>query len=98
MPPIFITALTTGLVALIPKALTDAYDYFFNDEEIHVRKKADRTHFNAAQIAAAQDEYKFYLAKDGLYSSQQELTDGINRLLNTNKSVAQMMRICRSDQ
>jgi len=98
MPPIFVTAIVSSLAALIPKAVSDAYDYFFNDEEIHVRKKADRTHFNAAQIAAAQDEYKFYLAKDGLYSSQQELTDGINRLLTTNKSVAQMMRICRSNQ
>ena len=98
MPPIFVTAIITSLAALIPKAVTDLYDYAFNGEEIQVKKVPDRTKFNTAQVMAAKDEYKFYLdANDDLYSSQQELTDGINTLLRTSKSVPQMMRICRSD-
>lgn len=98
MPPIFMTALATGLVALIPKALTDAYDYFFNDEEIQVRKKADRNIWDDYQIEQAQLEYNFYLVDKSVYPTQQALTDKLNKVNGTNKSVAQVMRICRSNQ
>jgi hypothetical protein len=95
MPPVIITALTTGLVALIPKALTDAYDYFFNGEEIQVKKVPDRTKFTRENYIIAHREYGNYI--DDRDMTQKELTDKLNRMFGTNKSVAQMMRICRSD-
>jgi len=97
MPPVFITALTTGLVALIPKALTDAYDYFFNDEENQIKKKVDKTKWSTAHIETAQREYKLYLADKTIYPTQQALVDTLNKMCGTTKSVAQVMRICRSD-
>jgi len=96
MPPVLITALTAGLAALIPKALTDAYDYFFNDEEIHVRKKADKTELNRNCYTLAHQTYQEYL--EGHIKTQRELTDKLNRAFMTNKSISQMMRICRSNQ
>jgi len=95
MPPIFITAIASGLAALIPKALTDAYDYIFNGEEIQVKKVPDRTELTDEQIATANGHYQRYLLQEGSYRSQKELTVFLNLKFNTDKSVAQMMRICR---
>ena len=97
MPPVFLNALTVGLVALIPKALTDAYDYFFNGEEIQVKKKADKTKWSNAHIVTAKREYQLYLTDKAIYPTQQDLVDTLNQMCGTNKSVAQVMRICRSD-
>lgn len=97
MPPVFITALTTGLVALIPKALTDAYDYFFNDEENQVKKKPDKTKLTREDYIIAHKHYAIYLEDKEIYETQAELVSALNGAFGTNKSIPQMMRICRSD-
>jgi len=98
MPPVLLTAFTAGLVALIPKALTDAYDYFFNGEEIQIKKVPDKTTLSKAQEIVANRHYQRYLIKDGTYTSQKDLTHFLNVMFDTNKSIAQMMRICRSSE
>lgn len=95
MAPVFVTALTAGVVALIPKALTDIYDYIFNNEEIQVKKKPDKTILTDANHEEAHAAYKVYCEPDSIYPSQQVLTNTLNDRFGTNKSVAQMMRICR---
>lgn len=98
MPPIFVTAIVSSLAALIPKAVSDAYDYFFNDEEIQVKKRPDNTKLSENQINIANGHYQRYLLKDGTYESQKDLTKFLNSVFDTTKSVPQMMRICRSSE
>jgi len=98
MPPVFMTALATGLIALIPKALTDAYDYLFNGEELQVKKKADKTVLTKQNIIDARKAYAVYMGEDGVYTSQRQLTTTLNSWFGTDKSIPQMMRICRSSE
>lgn len=94
IPPVLITTITGALASLVPKALSDLYDYVFNDEIIQVRKKADKTELTIAQQHTARIEYGGYIDKRDM--TQQELTDKLNIMFGTSKSLAQMMRICRS--
>jgi len=98
MPPVFVTAIISGCVALVPKALSDVYDYLFNGEEIQVKKLPDKTKLTAYNIMQARDAYKVYIEEDSIYKSQKQLTTTLNNWFGTNKSVAQMMRICRSSE
>lgn len=95
IPPIVFTTIVASVASLIPKAVSDAYDYFFNGEEIQVKKVADRSKLDDNQIAIAKGHYLKYLAEDSTFTSQKELTHFLNTLFSMNKSVAQMMRICR---
>lgn len=96
VPAIISTTLISSLAALIPKGLSDAYDYFFGDEVIQVRKVPDKTKLTAQNIEEARKAYAVYCEPHSIYTSQKQLTDTLNAWFRTNKSVAQMMRICRS--
>ena len=73
IPPLVITTITTSLAALIPKAVSDAYDYFFNGEEIQVRKKADKTTISTTDLRVVKLNYEAYLRFDGTFKTQKEL-------------------------
>jgi len=98
MPPIFVTAIVSSLAALIPKAVSDAYDYLFNGEEIQVKKVPDKTKLTRDDYITAHKHYAIYCEDKEMYANQAELVKVLNSAFGTNKSIPQMMRICRSDQ
>ena len=96
IPPIVVTTISASLLSLIPKAISDAYDYFFNDEVIQVKKKADKTVLTKQNYIDARKAYAVYKKPNSMYSSQKQLTATLNEWFGTTKSAPQMMRICRS--
>ena len=98
IPPAILIALTTGLVALIPKAVTDAYDYCFGGEVIQVKKKPDKTKLTPQNKLDAYEAYQVYKQEDSMYKSQKQLVANLNQWFGTNKSVPQMMRVCKGYQ
>lgn len=97
MAPIILKSIVTSIVPLLPKALSDLYDYLFNDEELQIKKKPDRTVLSRDNYMAAHEAYIVYSTPNSIYTSQKHLTATLNNWFNTNKSVAQMMRICKSN-
>lgn len=85
-------ALTTALVALIPKAVSDFYDYLFNEEELQIKKKPDKTVLHNNDYNVIRRHYTLYLEDTSRYGTQQEFTNKLNDILGLNKSVGQMMR------
>lgn len=96
IPPIILTTIAAALAALIPKAVSDGYDYLFNKEEIKVRKVCDKTKLTEDQCIRARTLYAEFTEGYSIYKTQQELVTNLNAWFYTNKSLSQMMRICRS--
>ena len=94
IPPVIYTAVATAAAAMIPKALSDAYDYLFGGETIQVRKKPDRTVLSVENYAILHSHYLRYLDDSSIYGTQAEFTASMNTVLKMNKSVGQMMRAC----
>ena len=97
IPPIVVTTITATLVSLIPKALSDAYDYLFNDEVIQVRKKADRTKISEENLTLILEEYEEFLQETHSTKTQKSFVLYIKKMYGVNKSFAQIMSICRSE-
>ncbi len=98
MNPLLLNTVVTAVAAVIPKAVVDIYDYFFNDEELQVRKKPDKTKLTKQNYIDAHAAYKMYKKPNSIYTGQAQLVNTLNRWFGTNKSIAQMMRVCRSEE
>jgi len=104
----FYTALRTVVMAVLPKAASDLYEYMFEDNEpkkktgniiTASRKVSDTTPITQYMYDFICNEHKYWIDNNHklpngvIAHTQQELTDHINQRMGTDKSKSAIARV-----